>query len=578
MNRFSSLVVILVVFVLAFTRFQYTKWETPTVTNTLTWDAFGYYMYLPAQFIYHDITGMKWVSDIQEKYHPTGTMYQISVLKNGNSVIKYPIGIALLYWPFFFLGHWVAGWLHYAQDGFSAPYQLAICMAALFYAALGFWALRKVLLHFFSDTITAITLLMIGLSTNYIQYAAVESGMTHVYLFTMYALMLLLTIRWHEKPQLLTALGIGLVFGVTTIARPTEAVMMFIPLLWSTQNKVVRQEKWKLLFYTHRTHFFATMVGAFMGIFPQMAYWKIVSGKWVYDVGSKWMFLNPNWQVLFGWEKGWFVYTPVVFFMVAGMFLMQGKVYKRAALTYLLLNVWIVIAWADWRYGASYSSRALVQSYPVLALAFALVVERISTSKLKWPGIILGAYLLIVNLFQIYQYNQTILHYNDNNRAYYAAIYLNPYPDPLDMSLLDTREIIRDTTPFRQINLLDVDTVFQISTKTNPKQMLLEGPWNQIPGISPGKEHWLRLSLQVKSEFGAFDAYLTTLLRKDQAHKQTNCRLENGICKQKTWNTIQYYFKVPTDYEHGLLSIFAETKSEDIIDIRHVKVLILEKK
>jgi hypothetical protein len=181
-------------------------------------------------------------------------------------------------------------------------------------------------------------------------------------------------------------------------------------------------------------------------------------------------------------------------------------------------------------------------------------------------------------LFQIYQYNQTILHYNDNNRAYYAAIYLNPHPDPLDMSLLDTREIIRDTTPFRQINLLDVDTVLQISTKTNPKQMFLEGPWNQITGISPGKEHWLRLSLQVKSEFGAFDTYLTTLLRKDEARKQTNCRLENGICERKTWNTIQYYFKVPADYENGLLSIFAETKSEDLIEIRNLHVQILEQK
>ncbi len=578
MNRFSSLVVILVVFVLAFTRFQYTKWETPTVTNTLTWDAFGYYMYLPAQFIYHDITGMKWVSDIQEKYHPTGTMYQISVLKNGNSVIKYPIGIALLYWPFFFLGHWTAGWLQYAQDGFSAPYQLAICIAALFYAALGFWALRKVLLQFFSDTVTAITLLMIGLSTNYIQYAAVESGMTHVYLFTMYALMLLLTIRWHEKPQLLTALGIGLVFGVTTIARPTEAVMMFIPLLWSTQNKVVRQEKWKLLFYTHRTHFFATIIGAFMGIFPQMVYWKIVSGKWVYDVGSKWMFLNPNWQVLFGWEKGWFVYTPIVFFMVAGMFLMQGKVYKRAALTYLLLNVWIVIAWADWRYGASYSSRALVQSYPVLVLAFALVVERISTSKLKWPGIILGAYLLIVNLFQIYQYNQTILHYNDNNRAYYAAIYLNPHPDPLDMSLLDTPEMIRDTNAFKQTRLMLVDTLVTIHAKDHPKQLLLQQPINQVLNTAPAKTAWLHITAQVKSEFGAFNSHLTTLIQMDEGSKQTNCRLENGICERKTWNTIAYYFKIPPEHNGGLLSIFAETSAEDLIEVRNLKLQVLEEK
>jgi len=36
---------------LAFIRLSYLHGDTPTVSASLTWDAMGYYMYLPGQFI-----------------------------------------------------------------------------------------------------------------------------------------------------------------------------------------------------------------------------------------------------------------------------------------------------------------------------------------------------------------------------------------------------------------------------------------------------------------------------------------------------------------------------------------------
>jgi len=49
MNLKSGFTLILILAVLVFTRLQYAKWDTATVTNTLSGDALGYYMYLPAQ-------------------------------------------------------------------------------------------------------------------------------------------------------------------------------------------------------------------------------------------------------------------------------------------------------------------------------------------------------------------------------------------------------------------------------------------------------------------------------------------------------------------------------------------------
>jgi hypothetical protein len=154
--------------------------------------------------------------------------------------------------------------------------------------------------------------------------------------------------------------------------------------------------------------------------------------------------------VLFGWEKGWFIYTPIAIFMVIGLFMMRGKSFRRAVLTFCLLNIWIIIAWSDWRYGASYSTRALTQSYPVFALALAAFLERVGIGWKQWVVAIAGVYLIGVNLFQIWQYNATILHYDHMNRQYYAAIYLDRNPTPEDYSLLDTEEWLADDSGWRK--------------------------------------------------------------------------------------------------------------------------------
>ena len=46
--------------------------------NIFSWDVFGYYLYLPLTFIYHDlgIRDVSIVNEIIEKYHNTGTFYQ----------------------------------------------------------------------------------------------------------------------------------------------------------------------------------------------------------------------------------------------------------------------------------------------------------------------------------------------------------------------------------------------------------------------------------------------------------------------------------------------------------------------
>ncbi|MFN6014299.1 MAG: hypothetical protein ACK47F_06395, partial [Flavobacteriales bacterium] len=187
-----------------------------------------------------------------------------------------------------------------------------------------------------------------------------------------------------------------------------ELIIIFIPLLWKFEPTVFSGTKWQFL-KANKSQLVAVIAGGIIGILPQLLYWKYTTGSFIFDVGSKWYFLNPWWRVLFGPEKGWFLYTPIAILMVAGFFLMKGRPFKRSVLTFCLLNIWIIISWSDWKYGASYSTRALSHSYPVFALSLACIVQYIWNVRIKWFLPVLGILLIWLNFTQLKTYNSGIL-------------------------------------------------------------------------------------------------------------------------------------------------------------------------
>lgn len=371
-----------------------------------TWDALGYYMYLPGIFIHNDVTELKWFPEIDKKYSLSGgEVYQASKHKNGNYVFKYLGGVSILQAPFFAIGHIIAIQSSYPPDGFSAPYQYAIAFGAVFWCIIAFFILRRILLRYSSDGTVALTLLLLALATNLIQYISIDSAMSHAWIFPLYVFVLYSTIKWHDTQKGFWALLTGIIIGVATISRPTEAVMLFIPLFWNTHTEEAAKQKWRMV-KAHKMHIYLAILGGLIGVLPQLIYWKIATGSFIYDVGSKWDFANPHFRVLFGPEKGWFVYTPITICFIIGFFFMKNMPFRKSVLWFCLLNIYIIIAWHDWRYGGSYSTRALSQSYAIFALPLAAFIERINQTKWKWLFYVVCIYFVWMNFMQIYQYNE----------------------------------------------------------------------------------------------------------------------------------------------------------------------------
>lgn len=365
-------------------------------------------MYLPGFLIYGDVKNLEWFPNIDSTYNVTeGNLYQANKIANGNYVFKYLGGVSIMQLPFFYIGHIIAKYKNVPQDGFSWPYQYSIMLGAICWFFIGLLFLRKALLNFFSDSITGITILFLFLATNLPQYVAVNGAMSHSFIFPMYCIVLWLTIRWHKKPTPVFAFLIGLVCGLATISRPTEIIMIFIPLLWACQTKELFIQKWHFI-KQHPIHLYLAAAGVLIGILPQLVYWQYTTGSILYDVGSKWYFLNPWFRVLFGFHNGWFIYTPITLIFIIGLWFMKNQPFQKSVIVFCLLNIWIVIAWADWKYGISYAGRALSQGLPIYAFALASFLTKYYSQRKRIWIIFVGLILISVNFYQIKIYNTAV--------------------------------------------------------------------------------------------------------------------------------------------------------------------------
>ena len=565
---FCALLVISLIFIQF--RFAYTDFQKGDPLKVTTWDAFGYYMYLPGTIIYNDVTELKWLPKIEEEYQLTGgQLYQANKVENGNYVFKYLGGIAIMQAPFFMIGHAIASFSPYKADGFSPPYQYSIAFGAIVYFFLALFLLRHILLRYFSDKVTMLTLLFITLATNLIQYISIDSAQSHAFIFPLYVLVIFCTIKWHESPKLKWAALIGLIIGLATISRPTEAIMLFIPLLWDTHTKESKVQKWQKV-KKYRSHFLIVVLFGIIGVLPQLVYWKMASGSFIYDVGSKWYFLNPWFRVLFGFENGWFIYTPITLFFILGFLFMRKMVFRKSVLIFCLLNIWIIIAWSDYKYGATFSTRAMVQSYPVFALAFASFIHYVEQQKLRYLFHLLGIYLIAVNFFQIGQYNTNVIHYKGMNALYYSRIYLDSNPSALDMSLLDTDEIIDDESQFNR-------RILSFSSKRQKLHIA-----NSVPAIivdtniGKGKNRWIKINAELKANSGFHNAQLHGKIVQGEKVKEIPFRVRTPICKPNKFNSYAFYVKIPESKEETTVVFLITSEEEFKTELKSHSVLLLE--
>jgi len=382
---------------LAFNR--HSKYEAFHYRSEIFADRAGYYVYLPASIIY-GFDALKFPVASDEK---TGNGFRLDTTAN-KVITKYTYGVALLQFPFFMLAHGLSIATEYHTDGFSFLYQKSVDVAAVFYLFLGLFALFKLLNKRFTKLYSFIAVASVFTGTNLFYYAVIDTGMSHVYSFSMFSLYLLLLVNWDHfiGKQLKYGLLLGILAGIIVMLRPLNVLFILfsvflIPEIFS----------WRF-FTKHPIFAFVFFIAVVCIVMPQLFYWNYISGSpFYYSYGDESFsnILSPKiFELFIAPNSGHLLYNPIFTVFLSGVIWMMIDKQRYGWVSALLLVVlsYLISSWWIYNFGCGFANRNFVEYYALLAVPFAFLLNK------PKPKIVQTGIYLAILLFAIYNIKMSI--------------------------------------------------------------------------------------------------------------------------------------------------------------------------
>ncbi|TNF24681.1 MAG: hypothetical protein EP314_07550 [Bacteroidetes bacterium] len=409
------------------------RWQNLSEEPLIQTDGQGYYAYLPALFIYHDLQ-FSFVDSVVGKYYPADKLANYVIETPQGNVNKYFVGTAIVQSPFFLVGWVLSGVLGVPADGYSWPFQLMVGVAAVVALAVGLYYLGQLLLGLgVKRNLALFTLSVLVFGTNLLYYTMYEPSMSHVYTFATISAFLYFMQRVATEPRQERFLFLAaLTFGLTVLIRPTNGlVLLAVPVVaggwYATLNvmEMLTSRPFKLAVS-------AALVLAVVLIQPGIYLMQTGSPVvWSYQ-GEGFHFLRPELaNVLFSYRKGLFVYCPVLLLSLVGVLggVSAKKPWSFPLLFVLTLFTWVIASWWMWYYGGSYGHRAFIDIYPLFAIGMASAFQHGSALVRPRVAILLAALCIPLQLVQTYQYVNNIIPFDNMTKTKYWNLFLRTGED-----------------------------------------------------------------------------------------------------------------------------------------------------
>jgi hypothetical protein len=377
MSAFIKAFAILFILLSGLSLYRHRASEAQTFQSEIWADRAGYYVYLPAFFLY----------SMNTEYFPehldslTGNGFELHNA-DGKVFTKYTCGVALMQAPFFATAHVASLLSKQPADGFSLFYRKSINLAAAAYLSLGllllFVFLNRIVPKNQPSIVLSIIVLFLG--TNLYYYGIVATGMSHVYSFFLFA-----AYAWLStcKPGIRNAVFIGITIGMIVLIRPTN--LLFLPFPWLLHQNF---QAWKYRFWP------LIAISAALIVTPQLLYWKYLSGNWIlYSYGEEGFSnaLKPQFAwVLFSPHNGLLPYSLPLLFVPAAFFVFVRK-FKAAtfyAACTLAAIIYLSAAWHDPAFGCGAGLRNSTEYMVLVSIPFTLLISKLNSDKLKIRRII----------------------------------------------------------------------------------------------------------------------------------------------------------------------------------------------
>ena len=179
-------------------------------------------------------------------FNEKGLFSRFNLTPTGNSFNKmYAVGSALLWLPFFLVGHVIAYiylWLGYpvATDGYSFPYLVMTGIGSATYLFLGVILLYDILRNYFSRWVTLVTVNVVWLGTFLPFYAFIRSRMAHANEFFITCLLIYAWFYIRKKADVPVYLFLfGILAGFFCVVRLNDSPLLiffvvdFLAILYS---------------------------------------------------------------------------------------------------------------------------------------------------------------------------------------------------------------------------------------------------------------------------------------------------------------------------------------------------------
>jgi hypothetical protein len=376
-------------------------------------DPAGYYVYLPAFFIY-DFDGTKLPDNIVAK---TGEGFSID--ESGRIITRYTSGVAVLQAPAFLAAHAYAGLVGQEKDGFSGIYHLVSAFAAIMYSFLGLFFLWRFLRFNYTRIISFLTLLTLFLGTNLLYYTIDATGMSHIYSFFLFSLLLCLShLFFIERDSTRSNwyfLFISLASALIILIRPTNLVFVGLVFLLDAGSFNALAERIRKVFT--RKRILMIVIIFFLVFLPQMLYWKYASGSYITDSYEGYGFTNlasPQiLKFLFSTNNGLFPYNPVYILILFSMLYMiwRSEINGYYILFVFLGLIYLFSSWFIFSFGCGFGSRNFVEYIAVFALPLAYLFNHVKnqSGKLKYTVVILTTVFVLMNIKLVSAYDKCFL-------------------------------------------------------------------------------------------------------------------------------------------------------------------------
>jgi hypothetical protein len=345
-------------------------------------DGFYYFAYLRSLAFDRDVNFM----NDYRMLGLGGKTYLFQPTRTGHAESAWTIGPAIVWSPFFAVGHVVASRLHargleVAADGTSFPYRQAVCVASLFYGLLGCWFAYRLTRRFYPARLAASAVFLTVCGSFMAWYLVKEPTMTHASSMAAVAGFTWMWAATRERRSLASWALLGLLAGFMALIRWQNLLFALLPGLdaVSALARASRTGDRRAIRDTIAGSA-AFLVGVLVGFLPQMLAWQAMYGSLIArsPVGPQVRWTDPHLaDILWSARNGLFSTTPILYLGAIGLtaFAVARPAIGVPALLSVAVMVYFNACIQDWWGSAGFGGRRFDGTIPLFALGLAAFVD-----------------------------------------------------------------------------------------------------------------------------------------------------------------------------------------------------------